>query len=529
MGGTVESNGCVTLPRAALLQFGNGEMSVKVCTKGRFEPELASLLAIRPSEPLKPLAGLKSVLRDYQTRGVEWLLFLYDNHFGGLLCDEMGLGKTHQALGVICAIAEQRSGKGPTLVVCPTTVIGHWTELLHRFAPAIPFIVYHGSERDIGVGDYGPRVIITSYGILRNDAGLLAGIPFALAVFDEAQNLKNRSTGSWEAAKRIPARTRLCLTGTPVENSLTDLKALFDIAMPGYLGADLRFIDSFIAPIETSFDQRAQARLRRLVGPFMMRRLKSDVLTELPEKIIDVRNCDLSEEQRSLYDALTRKEGTPIAARLGDNSAPIPIMHVFHLIEKYKQICDHPAVFLKRPQDHEAHSSGKFDLFAEILREALDSGGKVVVFSQHLDMIEIIRLHLLSLGTGHVMLTGRSRNRGALVNEFNSDPGTRVFLGSLKAGGTGIDLTAATIVIHYDRWWNAAREEQATDRVHRIGQTRGVLVIKFITAGTIEERINAIIMRKSALAEKSLVADSPDSLKIFTREELLEIVSGGRI
>jgi len=526
LAGAIEADGSVILPRAALVQFAGGSTSIRITGTDASARELTLLLDIRPSEPLRQLRGLRSTLRDYQTRGVEWLLFLYDNHFGGLLCDEMGLGKTHQALALICAIAEQRSGRGPTLVVCPTTVIGHWAELMHTFAPSLNCIVYHGPDREILPSLDGPRIILTSYGVLRNDTGVLAGIPFSLAVFDEAQILKNRSTGSWDAARTVTARMRLGMSGTPIENSLTDLKSLFDLVMPGYLGTDTHFTESFLSPIEETHDTRAQSRLHRLVGPFLLRRLKRDVLTELPEKIIDIRHCQLSDEQFALYDGVARNEGATLSALLRDGSAPVPVMHVWALIEKFKQVCDHPAVYLHRPAQFESHTSGKFEQCVEILQEALDSGEKVVVFSQHLDMIEVVGLHLKQLGVGFVTLTGSTRERGTLVKRFNTDDSVRVFVGSLKAGGTGIDLTAASVVIHYDRWWNAAREEQATDRVHRMGQTRGVQVIKFITTGTIEERIDAIIARKAALSDRALTTDDPESMKTFTREELLEIVAG---
>jgi SNF2 family DNA or RNA helicase len=464
---------------------------------------------------------LRSTLRDYQKRAVEWLLFLYDNYFGGLLCDEMGLGKTHEALGALAASLEQRENRAGALIVCPTTVISHWQRLIAEFAPDLRASLYHGPDRRIETDD---SVLITSYGVMRNDIERLSQRMFGIIVFDEIQNLKNRATGYFDAASRLRARSRFGLTGTPVENSVADLKALFDVVLPGYLGEDTTFVEQYLLPIETADDKRAKERFRKLTAPFIMRRMKQDVLKELPDKIESHHTCSLSSEQETLYRSVTTGEGREIVEVCRNPSLKVPYMHAFHIINKLKQICDHPAVFLKCPEQYDRHESGKFSLFTEVLAEAIDSGEKVAVFSQYLRMIGIIDRLLTENAIGHVVLTGGSTDRGGLVQRFNEDPACRVFLGSLRAGGSGIDLTAASVLIHYDRWWNAAREDQATDRVHRIGQKKAVQIIKMTSADTIEERIDRIIARKRELTKDTVPIDTPEAMKSFSRQDLIEIL-----
>jgi SNF2 family DNA or RNA helicase len=262
----------------------------------------------------------------------------------------------------------------------------------------------------------------------------------------------------------------------------------------------------------------------RRIAPFVLRRLKSAVLSELPEKIEDVRRCALSDEQRALYREALDTRGAALRAQLLRSDQPVPYLHVFALLNQLKRICDHPALARNRPADYLEWGSGKWDLFVEILGEALDGGQKVVVFSQYLGMLEIMERHLAASGTGFAKLTGATVDRGRVVARFNDDPGCRVFLGSLKAGGTGIDLVGGSVVVHYDRWWNAAREDQATDRVHRIGQRRAVQVFKLDAEGTLEERIYATIPGKRQLLDEVVAADDPHLAKVFSREELLDLL-----
>ena len=498
-----------------------------VTVAGAAHPEghLESVLELKPTGPPVPLEGMTAPLRPYQQTGVEWLRFLHEHGFGGLLCDDMGLGKTHQVMALMLIIAGDRPAGTPFLVVCPTTVLSHWSEKIRRFAPGLEAMIYHGGARDLEESLAGSRVLITSYGVLRRDIEALEAVGFRLAVFDEIQQVKNSATLAYRAAQRIDAGMKLGLTGTPVENSVTDIKALMDLTVPGYMGSDEAFARRYRERPDHGGDDSVREELRRLISPFTLRRLKSTVLTELPEKIEDIRSCFLSEEQVRLYrDAVETRAGG-ILDTLNDRGSPVPYMHIFALLTLLKQICNHPAMLDGSAEHYKRHSSGKWDLFEELLAESLESGQKVVVYSQYVTMVDIITRHLAGLGVDHVSLTGASRNRGRLIARFNEEPSCRVFVGSLKAGGTGIDLVAASVVIHYDRWWNAAREDQATDRVHRIGQTRGVQVFKPVTVGTLEEKIAAIIDRKRRLMEEVVGEDDPGLFKTFTREELMELIA----
>ncbi|MDF1593528.1 MAG: DEAD/DEAH box helicase [Desulfobacterales bacterium] len=486
---------------------------------------LNRLCRTQPSVPLPELAGMTSRLRDYQKRGAEWLMFLFENGFGGLLCDDMGLGKTHQAMALMVWLRERKAAAEPFLLVCPTTVISHWHRKLNEHAPGIKAIVYHGGNRDLMAAIEGNDIILTSYGVLQRDAEPIKRVYFAAAVFDEIQNIKNRETKTYQAAENVQARIKLGLTGTPVENSLVDLKTLLDLTVPGYLGTDNHFLDRYLIPIEEVRDASRREELSRLVSPFVLRRLKKTVLKELPEKIEDIRICELSEDQIKLYQDAISRQGAGLMKVLRESSQPIPYLHIFALLGLLKQICNHPATVKGALEDYSRYKSGKWELFTELLSESLDSGQKVVVYSQYLGMLDIMESYLTERKVGFAKLTGTSRNRGNIIDRFNTDADCRVFLGSLKAGGTGIDLVAASVVIHYDRWWNAAREDQATDRVHRIGQRRGVQVFKLVTLGTLEEKIAAIIEKKRNLMNGVVKEDAPGLLKSFTREQLLDMLS----
>lgn len=487
--------------------------------------QVKAFFDLTPAKPLTSLKGLVSSLRTYQMRGVDWLSFLFENRLGGLLCDDMGLGKTHQVMGLMVKLREEKKERRPFLVVCPTTVLSHWIKKIAEHTRGLHVRVFHGGERELSNRLEGNQVLLTTYGILRNDIDRLKEISFSLAIFDEIQNLKNPETQGHQAARKLQAGIKVGLTGTPIENNLMELKALFDLTVPGFLGSAESFQENYLKPIEQDLHSRARKRLNRMISPFVLRRLKATVLNELPEKIEDLRFCQLSEDQIRLYREALAGRGKDLLKTLKDQKSSVPYIHIFALLTLLKQICNHPALALKKIDQFEKYLSGKWDLFQELLEEGLGSGQKIVVYSQFLGMIEIMERYLTQTGWGFVTLTGSSQKRGELIDRFNQDPECRIFLGSLKAGGVGIDLVAASMVIHYDRWWNAAREDQATDRVHRIGQRRGVQVFKLITAGTLEEKISAIIERKKNLMEAVVKENDPNLLKTFTRQELIELLT----
>ena len=486
---------------------------------------LKKMLALKPAAPLPKTAGLRSTLRNYQELGVEWIHFLFQNGFGGLLCDDMGLGKTHEVMAFMVGLLEQKKPREPFLVVCPTTVLSHWKNIVRKYAPILKPVIYHGTQRDLGQALNEHQLILTSYGILRRDMEILETLNFSVAVFDEIQNLKNPQTQLYQSARKIHAHMKLGLTGTPIENRLGELKALMDLTLPGYLGKDADFEAHYVKPIENHGDEGKKAQLSNLISPFALRRKKESVLHDLPEKIEDMRTCTLSEDQVKLYRDAVSSRGKDLLKHLKEEGKTVPYIHIFALLNLLKQICNHPSLVEGNIDDYQNLKSGKWDLFQELLDESLQSGQKVVIYSQFLGMIGIMEKYLTEKGIDFVSLTGKTGNREKVIDRFNRDPVCRVFVGSLKAGGVGIDLVAASVVIHYDRWWNAAREDQATDRVHRIGQKRGVQVFKLVTEGTLEEKIAAVILKKRNLMDSVVEESDPGVMKSFTRDELIDLLA----
>lgn len=471
------------------------------------------------------LKGLKSELRLYQQTGLHWLWFLYKHGLSGLLCDDMGLGKTHQAMALIAATMNQPAvEKRNYLVVCPTSVIYHWQDKLETFLPHLPVQTFHGLKRSLSPQPSG-GLILTSYGILRMEQKMFETIPFDVAIFDEVQLAKNPSSRVHEALKRVKARTRIGLSGTPIENNLRELKALFDVVLPGYMPSEARFRELFINPIEREANEEKKALLSQIIRPFVLRRRKAEVLKELPEKSEDKSYCDLSAEQKKLYQETLSQNKDRLIAGLRDQGAPVNYVHIFSLLSRLKQVCNHPALVHKDPANYKKYESGKWELFVELLDEARESEQKVVVFSQYLYMLDIIEIYLKERGWGYAQIRGDTLKRREELKRFQEDPACVVFIGSLQAAGLGIDLTAASVVILFDRWWNAARENQAIDRVHRIGQKWGVQVYKLITKNTIEEKIDRMITRKGRLLEEVVTADDQAVLKKFSRSELIELLS----
>lgn len=476
-------------------------------------------------EPAIPfdLTGLKSELRGYQEAGLKWLWFLYAQGLSGLLCDEMGLGKTHQAMALLAA-ASNANPTGKVLVVCPTSVIFHWEELLKRFLPRLRVYVYYGAQRRLVDFNQQYDLLLTSYGTLRSEKSPLSEISFDIAIFDEIQIAKNPSSQTHKALTLIDAKVRVGLTGTPIENNLLELKSLFDIVLPDYMPTETLYKELFVTPIEKQNDYEKRFLLARFIRPFVLRRKKSEVLLELPEKTETLAYAPLSEEQKKLYREVYQASKDQLFRELQDESKPTPYLHVFALLTKLKQICDHPALFKNEVDSYKQYTSGKWDLFVELLNETRESGQKLVVFSQYLGMLDIIENHLEEHHIGFAGIRGSTRDRKEQVERFRDDPRCEVFIGSLQAAGVGIDLISASVVIHYDRWWNPAKENQATDRVHRMGQSRGVQVFKMITRGTIEEHIHVLIEKKLGLMEQVIGFDEETQVKVLSREDLLELL-----
>ncbi len=484
---------------------------------------IQKLTSFKTDQPID-LTGFKSDLRSYQEVGVRWLWFMYLHGLSGLLCDEMGLGKTHQAMGLIAAAKNQGATNGKILVVCPTSVIYHWDELLKNFLPDIRVLVFYGISRNLEPFQENADILVTSYGTLRSEKQALSHIEFEIAVFDELQIAKNPQSQTHKALKKIKANMRIGLTGTPIENRLLELKALFDVIVPGYLPHEAYFKELFVNPIERNQDAEKKALLSKLIKPFILRRKKSEVLLELPEKIEEVAYCDLSDEQRELYKKTFLMQREPLMKDLENQTKSVPYLHVFALLSALKQICDHPCLITKQYSEFQKHKSGKWDLFIELLHETRDSGQKLVVFSQYLDMLDMMEVYLKDHQIGYASIRGSTRNRKEQLDKFREDPKCEIFLGSLQAVGVGVDLVSASVVIHYDRWWNPARENQATDRVHRIGQNRGVQVFKLVTKGTIEEHIHRIIEKKLTLMEGVIGFDEQDHIKGLDRDELIQLL-----
>lgn len=484
---------------------------------------LARFLAVSPESSAPPPEELGFGLFDFQRTGYGWLWFLARNGFGGLLCDDMGLGKTFQTMALIGAVHKGAPELSRTVIVCPASVLPHWEEKLRQYLPEVTICTHAGGSRTLEDAARS-AIVLTTYGTLRNDIVDFESLSVDLLVLDEMHVVKNRGTLTHQAMKKLPARVVVGLTGTPIENSVEELRNLLELVLPGYLPPEAAFRKNFVKPIEEG-DPGAEERLRRLIRPFVLRRTKEQVLSSLPEKIEDRRVCSLSAEQARLYEDTLDRRGQDLRQGLAGGKS-ISYLHVFALLSKLKQICDHPALVL--PREGALLPCGKWDLFTELLDEALESGLKVVVFSQYVRMLDLIGRYLDERAISFAEIRGATVDRATPVRRFRQEPSCRVFLASLNAAGAGIDLTPASVVIHYDRWWNQAREDQATARVHRFGQKRGVQVLSLVTKGTVEERIERMIARKARLSREIVPEDEAGFLKRFSRDELAELLSPHR-
>jgi len=491
--------------------------------------DLLSGSAATKLTPMPTPASFHGNLRPYQERGLAWLSFLGSLGLGAVLADDMGLGKSPQTLALLQAEREAGPAAGPTLLICPMSLVGNWQREAGRFTPELAVHVHHGADRlagpEFAAAMTTADLVITTYGVATRDTAALAGIAWARVVCDEAQNIKNASTRQAQAVRAIPARAKIALTGTPVENRLTELWSIMEFTSPGLLGPAERFRQRYAIPIERNGDAAAAEQLKRITGPFILRRLKTDksVIADLPDKLEMKVWCNLTPEQASLYQATVDDMMARIeAAEPGIERRGL----VLATMAKLKQVCNHPAHLLGDGSRLDGRS-GKLARLEEICDEIIEEGDKALCFTQYAEFGRMLQPYLAArLGCDVHFLHGGStkRQRDEMVGKFQDGADPAIFLLSLKAGGTGLNLTAANHVIHVDRWWNPAVEDQATDRAFRIGQRKDVQVRKFVCVGTVEERIDQMIEEKKALAER-IVGTGESWLTELSVADLREVVA----
>ena len=471
---------------------------------------------------IEPPAGLRAELRPYQQQGLNWLQFLRRAGLSGLLADDMGLGKTLQTLAHLLREHEDGRLDRPSLVLAPVSVLGNWRREAERFAPALRTRVWHGADRH--KADFsGCDLVVAPYSLLQRDRERWLGQRWHLVVLDEAQHIKNASTQAAQVAASLQARQRLCLSGTPMENHLGELWSLFHFLMPGFLGSQARFRELFRQPIEKHADTQRLALLRRRITPFMLHRTKAAVATELPARIESTTPVTLDGAQADLYETIRLATEKSVRAALADKGLARSQIQVLDALLKLRQVCCDPRLVKAAPAVTQAAGSAKLELLMEMLPELLEEGRRVLVFSQFTGMLALIEAALRERRIAFATLTGQTQQRDAVIERFTSGA-VQLFLISLKAGGTGLNLPQADTVIHYDPWWNPAVEEQATARAHRIGQQRQVMVYKLVAEGTIEERILDLQARKAALAQGLLHGAATRETPLFSEDDVAELL-----
>ena len=492
---------------------------------------LGDLLSGQADQRLAPAAtpaSFRGELRPYQERGLAWLSFLGSLGLGGILADDMGLGKTVELLSLLSNDIKSDRQSAPTLLVCPMSLVGNWEREAARFTPDLRVHVHHGADRltgpELAEALNAADLVITTYALVARDRDALSGIGWRRVVCDEAQNIKNSATRQAQAVRSLPAGSRIALTGTPVENRLTELWSIMEFTSPGLLGPAEKFRTAYANPIERSGDTEATARLKRITGPFILRRLKTDksIISDLPDKLEMKIWCNLTPEQASLYQATVTDMLAKIEAAEGIERRGL----VLATMAKLKQACNHPAHLLGDGSRLDGRS-GKLARLEEICDEVIAGGEKALCFTQYAEFGRMLQPYLTArLGCPVLYLHGGTpkKQRDGMVSRFQETTDPAVFVLSLKAGGTGLNLTAANHVIHFDRWWNPAVEDQATDRAFRIGQRKDVQVRKFVCVGTLEERIDAMIEEKKALAER-IVGTGEGWLTELSVAELRKVIA----
>lgn len=497
--------------------------------KVEIDDELRKEIQILMKEDAVPVpVGLQASLRPYQERGYYWMYKNARLGFGSLLADDMGLGKTLQVITILLKFKEEKRLDGkPALVVVPTTLLSNWEKEILKFAPGLNVAVYHGSGRRFVPKEIKQLdVLLTSYGIARGDVQLLKKVDWYTVIIDEAQNIKNNATAQTKAIKQLKGKVKIAMSGTPVENRLSEYWSIFDFSNSGYLGNESFFAEQFAKPIELNRDKTRLENFRKITQPFILRREKSDknIISDLPDKIENNQYCGLTPEQVSLYNETVEKSLSTVENSDGMERQGL----VLKLLSSLKQICNHPAQYLKKNEYNPA-LSGKCEMLFQLLDNVYESGEKVLIFTQYAEMGSIL-LQMLNEHYGKKALFlhgGCSRKqRDEMVNDFQTQAESDTFILSLKAGGTGLNLTAAANVIHYDLWWNPAVEAQATDRAFRIGQQKNVMVHRFITQNTLEEKIDAMMQSKKELANLT-VAKGESWIGNLSDKDLKELITLG--
>ena len=481
-------------------------------------------LAGRSALPEVPVpSGLMAELRPYQQQGLEWLQFLRANALAGILADDMGLGKTLQTLAHI--LVEKQAGRldRPVLILAPVSLMGNWRREASRFTPELSALVLHGSERHEAALEMARHdLVIAPYSLLQRDRERWQAQAWHLVVLDEAQNIKNANTHAAQIVGELNTRHRLCLSGTPMENHLGELWSLFHFLMPGFLSSQARFKQLFRTPIEKHGDSERLDQLRRRITPFMLRRAKRDVATDLPEKQVAISSVELGDKQADLYETIRLTTEKAVREALASKGLAKSQIQILDALLKLRQVCCDPRL-VPLAAAKKIKQSAKLELLMELLPEMLAEGRRVLLFSQFTSMLELIEQELEKRNIAWVKLTGQSQKRDEIIERFTSGA-VPLFLISLKAGGVGLNLTQADTVIHYDPWWNPAVETQATDRAHRIGQTQRVMVYKLVAQGTIEERILALQERKAALADSMYGGATARKQPLFTESDLAALL-----
>ncbi len=473
-------------------------------------------------EPVAKPRTLKATLRPYQKEGFSWLVFLHNLNTGGILADDMGLGKTLQAISLLLWLKSQNKD-AISLVVAPTSVVPNWEREINKFAPNLKVTVWHGPDRQKMADDVGKAdVVITSYALLRRDEEFLQTLKLDYAILDEAQHIKNPLSATARAAKRLQSKRRLAMTGTPIENRLSEIWSIFDFVSPGLLGDLKTFEEKFSRPIERG-DTDTAMRLRATIHPFVMRRTKQEVAKDLPEKIEQEIIVPLADEQAKLYKQILAEVRKSVLSEIEKQGVSKAQIQILAALTRLRQAACDPRL-LKLSGNWEEEESGKLSALREIVSNALEGGHRVLVFSQFVEMLKLIRAMLDEKKVDYEYLDGSTKDRQERVDRFNQDETCPVFLVSLKAGGTGLNLTGADTVVHFDPWWNPAVEDQATDRAHRIGQTKIVNVYRLIARETVEEKILQLSAKKRELVSHVLVSEG-GPMKGLTREDVVELFS----